>query len=48
MLAAFVRLSDPRRFRFSDPRTAGLTGYDLPAFDVATRVDLLRQAEGMR
>jgi hypothetical protein len=47
VLAAFVRLTGPQRFRFADPRAADMIGYDLPAFDEATRADLLRQAEAM-
>lgn len=48
VLAAFIRLSAPRRFRFADPQAADMIGYELPEFDEATRADLLEQAEGMR
>jgi hypothetical protein len=47
VLAAFVRLTGPERFRFADPDAAELIGYELPAFDEATRAGLLEQAEAM-
>jgi hypothetical protein len=44
VLAAFVRLTDPRRFRVGDPLIADMVGYELPRFDAQTRADLLDQA----
>ena len=45
VLAAFIRLTGPELFRFADPGAAETIGYDLAAFDAATRADLLEQAE---
>jgi hypothetical protein len=48
VLAAFVRLTGPRRFTWADPEDADDVGYELPRFDDATRADLLRQAQRIR
>ena len=45
VLAAFVRVTGPDRFRIPDPVLADLIGYTLPAFDAETRADLLAQAK---
>jgi hypothetical protein len=45
VLAAFVRLTGPERFRFADPHLADMIGHGLPAFTDATRADLLAQAD---
>lgn len=47
VLAAFIRLTGPERFRFADPGIAETIGYDLPGFDAATRAGLLEQARAM-
>ena len=47
VLAAFVRLTGPERFRFADPGLADTIGYDLPAFNMTTSTELKRQAEAM-
>lgn len=44
VLAAFVRVTGPERFRIPDPVLADLIGYALPEFDADTRADLLEQA----
>jgi hypothetical protein len=45
VLGAYVRLTGPDRFRFSDPDEADLVGLALPDFDAATRAGLLDQAK---
>jgi hypothetical protein len=45
VLAAFVRLTGPRRFTWADPEDADDVGYELPQFDDATRAYLLEQAQ---
>jgi hypothetical protein len=45
VLAAFVRVSGPERFRIADDVLADLIGYTLPEFDADTRADLLAQAK---
>jgi hypothetical protein len=44
VLAAFVRLTGPERFRFADAQLADMIGYGLPRFSEAIRADLLAQA----
>ena len=44
VLAAFVRLTGPERFRFTDAHLADMIGHGLPAFSDAIRADLLAQA----
>lgn len=48
VLAAYIRLTGPERFRFADHKVADMIGYALPAFDEATRADLLQQAHRIR
>jgi hypothetical protein len=48
VLAAYVRLTGPDRFRFGDSKVADMIGYTLPAFDDATRADLVEQARALR
>jgi hypothetical protein len=45
VLAAFVRVTGPERFRIPDTAFADLIGYTLPEFDAETRADLLAQAK---
>lgn len=45
VLAAFVRVTGPERFRIPDAALADLIGYSLPAFGSETRADLLAQAK---
>ena len=47
VLAAFVRVTGPERFRIGDKHLAELVGYSLPAFSDATRADLLAQSDRM-
>jgi len=44
VLAALVRLTGPERFGITDRVRADLIGYSLPAFDDATRAELLARA----
>ena len=44
VLAALVRLTGPERFGLTEPKRADLIGYGLPAFDDATRAELLARA----
>ena len=48
MLGAYVRLTGPKRFRIANANLRDLVGYALPAFDDATRADLLEQARQLR
>jgi hypothetical protein len=45
VLAAYVRVTGPERFRIADDVLADLIGYELPRFDEETRADLLAQAK---
>ena len=45
VLAAFIRVTGPERFRIPDTAFAELIGYTLPEFDAETRADLLAQAK---
>lgn len=47
VLAAYVRITGPERFRIADPDLADMIGQALPAFDDAVRADLLAQAQQM-
>jgi len=44
VLAAFIRVAGPERFRIADPARAGMIGYELARFDAPTRASLLAQA----
>ena len=48
VLGAYIRLTGPKRFRFANPNLRDMVGYALPAFDDATRADLLEQARQLR
>ena len=44
VLAAFVRVSGPERFRIDNTDLADMIGYGLPSFTDELRADLLEQA----
>lgn len=44
VLAGFVRLTRPERFRLADAHLADMIGHGLPAFSDAIRTELLAQA----